>query len=96
MSVGETLIHLPCSLLLSFLLLQKPVFENVPLGTVILRVRATDADSGSFALIQYSLGDGEGKFGINPNTVSSEGWSYTVLTIGLWEQEHLNTGVVCY
>ncbi|XP_067408764.1 cadherin-23 isoform X1 [Emydura macquarii macquarii] len=47
---------------------QKPVFEDVPLGTVILRVRATDADSGSFALIQYSLGDGEGKFGINPNT----------------------------
>ncbi|XP_043407773.1 cadherin-23 isoform X7 [Chelonia mydas] len=47
---------------------QKPVFEDVPLGTVILRVRATDADSGRFALIQYSLGDGEGKFGINPNT----------------------------
>ncbi|KAG6937290.1 cadherin related 23 [Chelydra serpentina] len=47
---------------------QKPVFEDVPLGTVILRVRATDADSGRFALIQYNLGDGEGKFGINPNT----------------------------
>ncbi|XP_074986986.1 cadherin-23 isoform X5 [Caretta caretta] len=47
---------------------QKPVFEDVPLGMVILRVRATDADSGRFALIQYSLGDGEGKFGINPNT----------------------------
>ncbi|XP_075791073.1 cadherin-23 isoform X6 [Pelodiscus sinensis] len=47
---------------------QKPVFEDVPLGTVILRVRATDADSGRFSLIQYSLGDGEGKFGINPNT----------------------------
>uniref|UniRef100_A0A8C3PLZ9 Cadherin-23 n=1 Tax=Calidris pygmaea TaxID=425635 RepID=A0A8C3PLZ9_9CHAR len=47
---------------------QKAVFEDVPLGTVILRVQATDADSGNFALIQYSLGDGEGKFGINPNT----------------------------
>ncbi|XP_057259289.1 cadherin-23 isoform X4 [Pezoporus wallicus] len=47
---------------------QKAVFEDVPLGTVILRVKATDADSGQFALIQYSLGDGEGKFGINPNT----------------------------
>uniref|UniRef100_A0A803TL47 Cadherin related 23 n=2 Tax=Anolis carolinensis TaxID=28377 RepID=A0A803TL47_ANOCA len=47
---------------------QKPVFEDVPLGTIILRVRATDADSGRFAQIQYSLGDGEGKFGINPNT----------------------------
>ncbi|NXV11750.1 CAD23 protein, partial [Cepphus grylle] len=47
---------------------QKAVFEDVPLGTVILRVQATDADSGRFALIQYSLGDGEGKFGINPNT----------------------------
>uniref|UniRef100_A0A8C3XYW0 Cadherin-23 n=1 Tax=Catharus ustulatus TaxID=91951 RepID=A0A8C3XYW0_CATUS len=48
---------------------QKAVFEDVPLGTVILSVTATDADSGQFALIQYSLGDGEGKFGINPNTV---------------------------
>ncbi|KAL2303266.1 hypothetical protein Nmel_010731 [Mimus melanotis] len=47
---------------------QKAVFEDVPLGTVILSVTATDADSGQFALIQYSLGDGEGKFGINPNT----------------------------
>ncbi|KAM8806282.1 cadherin-23 [Eudromia elegans] len=47
---------------------QKSVFEDVPLGTVILRVQATDADSGHFSLIQYSLGDGEGKFGINPNT----------------------------
>ncbi|XP_021256319.1 cadherin-23 isoform X6 [Numida meleagris] len=47
---------------------QKAVFEDVPLGTVILKVKATDADSGRFALIQYSLGDGEGKFGINPDT----------------------------
>ncbi|KFP03887.1 Cadherin-23, partial [Calypte anna] len=47
---------------------QKAVFEDVPLGTVILTVKATDADSGRFALIQYSLSDGEGKFGINPNT----------------------------
>lgn len=53
-------------------LLQKAVFEDVPLGTVILSVTATDADSGQFALIQYSLGDGEGKFGINPNTVRSQ------------------------
>lgn len=52
--------------------LQKAVFEDVPLGTVILRVKATDADSGRFALIEYSLGDGEGKFGINPNTVRSQ------------------------
>ncbi|NXN10050.1 CAD23 protein, partial [Indicator maculatus] len=47
---------------------QKAVFEDVPLGTVVLRVQATDADSGRFALIQYSLSDGEGKFGINPDT----------------------------
>ncbi|NXN93926.1 CAD23 protein, partial [Rhinopomastus cyanomelas] len=47
---------------------QRAVFEDVPLGTVILRVQAVDADSGQFALIEYSLGDGEGKFGINPNT----------------------------
>lgn len=57
----------PCSLYL-----QKAVFEDVPLGTVILRVKATDADSGRFALIQYSLRDGEGKFGINPETVRSQ------------------------
>ncbi|XP_060225471.1 cadherin-23 isoform X2 [Meriones unguiculatus] len=47
---------------------QESVFEDVAVGTVILRVTATDADSGNFALIEYSLGDGEGKFAINPNT----------------------------
>ncbi|KAG7462693.1 hypothetical protein MATL_G00187450 [Megalops atlanticus] len=47
---------------------QKPVFEDVALGTVILRVSATDADSGLFAVIEYSLVDGEGKFGITPST----------------------------
>ncbi|KAL1771700.1 cadherin-23 isoform X2 [Sigmodon hispidus] len=47
---------------------QEAVFEDVTVGTVILRVTATDADSGNFALIEYSLGDGEGKFAIHPNT----------------------------
>ncbi|XP_051008445.1 cadherin-23 [Acomys russatus] len=47
---------------------QEAVFEDVAVGTVILRVTATDADSGNFALIEYSLGDGEGKFAIHPNT----------------------------
>ncbi|XP_075389513.1 cadherin-23 isoform X2 [Tenrec ecaudatus] len=47
---------------------QEAVFEDVPVGTVILTVSATDADSGNFALIEYSLGDGEGKFAINPTT----------------------------
>ncbi|XP_040588539.1 LOW QUALITY PROTEIN: cadherin-23 [Mesocricetus auratus] len=47
---------------------QEAIFEDVAVGTVILRVTATDADSGNFALIEYSLGDGEGKFAINPNT----------------------------
>lgn len=42
------------------------------MGTVILTVTATDADSGNFALIEYSLGDGEGKFSINPTTVSRQ------------------------
>ncbi|XP_049645214.1 cadherin-23 [Suncus etruscus] len=45
---------------------QEAVFEDVPVGTVILTVSATDADSGNFALIEYSLWDGEGKFAINP------------------------------
>uniref|UniRef100_A0A3Q1GPI1 Cadherin-related 23 n=1 Tax=Acanthochromis polyacanthus TaxID=80966 RepID=A0A3Q1GPI1_9TELE len=47
---------------------QEPVFENVNLGTTILRVSATDADSGLFAVIEYSLVDGEGKFAIRSST----------------------------
>ncbi|XP_068114331.1 cadherin-23 isoform X3 [Hyperolius riggenbachi] len=47
---------------------QKPVFEDIQLSSTVLRIKATDADSGRFALIQYSLVDGEGKFGINPTT----------------------------
>uniref|UniRef100_A0AAR2J7Y9 Cadherin-23 n=1 Tax=Pygocentrus nattereri TaxID=42514 RepID=A0AAR2J7Y9_PYGNA len=47
---------------------QRPVFEDLTLGTIIVRVSATDADSGLFAVIEYSLVDGEGKFGINPST----------------------------
>ncbi|XP_062319241.1 cadherin-23 isoform X1 [Osmerus eperlanus] len=47
---------------------QKPVFENVDLGTIIVRVSASDADSGLFSVIEYSLVDGEGKFGITPST----------------------------
>lgn len=46
------------------------MFENVDLGTTIVRVSATDADSGLFAVVEYSLVDGEGKFGIKPSTVS--------------------------
>lgn len=47
------------------------MFENVDLGTTIVRVTATDADSGLFSVIEYSLVDGEGKFGIKPSTVSN-------------------------
>ncbi|XP_030626789.1 cadherin-23 [Chanos chanos] len=47
---------------------QKPVFEDIALGTIIVRVSATDADSGLFSVIEYSLVDGEGKFGITPST----------------------------
>ncbi|XP_058433885.1 cadherin-23 isoform X6 [Marmota monax] len=47
---------------------QEAVLEDVPVGTVILTVTATDADSGNFAFIEYSLGDGEGTFAINPST----------------------------
>ncbi|XP_028324077.1 cadherin-23 isoform X1 [Gouania willdenowi] len=47
---------------------QEPVFENVDLGTTIVQVSATDADSGLFAVIEYSLVDGEGKFGIRATT----------------------------
>lgn len=46
------------------------MFENVNLGATIVRVSATDADSGLFAVMEYSLVDGEGKFAIKPTTVS--------------------------
>lgn len=52
--------------------LQEAVYEDVPVGTVILTVTASDADSGNFAVIEYSLVDGEGKFAINPTTVSGQ------------------------
>ena len=61
--------------------LQEAVFEDVPVGTVILTVTATDADSGSFALIEYSLVDGEGKFAISPTTVSGQ-WRAWVWGMG--------------
>lgn len=54
------------------------------MDTVILRVTATDADSGNFALIEYSLVDGEGKFAINPNTVSQQ---WEGLTPGVGEPD---------
>uniref|UniRef100_A0A3Q0R7E9 Cadherin-related 23 n=1 Tax=Amphilophus citrinellus TaxID=61819 RepID=A0A3Q0R7E9_AMPCI len=47
---------------------QEQVFENVALGTTIVRVQATDSDSGLFAVLEYSLVDGEGKFAIRPST----------------------------
>nr|XP_015102125.1 cadherin-23 isoform X2 [Vicugna pacos] len=47
---------------------QETIFEDVPVDAVIVTVTATDTDSGNFALIEYSLVDGEGKFAINPTT----------------------------
>ncbi len=52
------------------LCVQKSIFEDVALGTIIVSVSATDADSGLFSVIEYGLVDGEGKFGITPTTVS--------------------------
>uniref|UniRef100_A0A672MPM9 Cadherin-23 n=1 Tax=Sinocyclocheilus grahami TaxID=75366 RepID=A0A672MPM9_SINGR len=49
-------------------LYQKSIFEDVALGTIIVSVSATDADSGLFSVIEYGLVDGEGKFGITPTT----------------------------
>lgn len=48
---------------------QKSLFEDVALGTIIVSVSAKDADSGLFSVIEYGLVDGEGKFGITPTTV---------------------------
>uniref|UniRef100_A0A8C5FTC8 Cadherin domain-containing protein n=1 Tax=Gadus morhua TaxID=8049 RepID=A0A8C5FTC8_GADMO len=45
-----------------------PLYEDIDLGTIVIRVSATDADSGLFAVIEYSLVDGEGKFGIRPSS----------------------------
>ncbi|KAG7253706.1 hypothetical protein CRUP_020167, partial [Coryphaenoides rupestris] len=42
--------------------------EDAAVDTIVLRVNATDADSGLFAAIEYSLAGGDGKFGINPAT----------------------------
>lgn len=68
--------------------LQEAVYEDVPVGTVILTVTATDADSGNFAVIEYSLVDGEGKFAINPTTVSGQ-WRVWVWDWGVeWAQGH--------
>ncbi|XP_078387064.1 cadherin-23 [Cetorhinus maximus] len=47
---------------------QKTVPEDTSLGIVILQVSAEDADNGRFSQIEYSLVDGEGRFGINPTT----------------------------
>jgi len=49
---------------------QKSIFEDVALGTIIVSVSVTDADSGLFSVIEYGLVDGEGRFGITPSTVS--------------------------
>uniref|UniRef100_A0A671QN41 Cadherin-23-like n=1 Tax=Sinocyclocheilus anshuiensis TaxID=1608454 RepID=A0A671QN41_9TELE len=49
-------------------LYQKSIFEDVALGTIIVSVSATDADSGLFSVIEYGLVDGGGKFGITPTT----------------------------
>lgn len=57
------------------------------MGTVILTVSATDADSGNFALIEYSLVDGEGKFAIVPTTVSWNGEH----GFGAWEVGRLRS-----
>lgn len=68
--------------------LQEAVYEDVPVGTVILTVTASDADSGNFAVIEYSLVDGEGKFAINPTTVSGQ-WRAWVWEWGVqWAQGH--------
>ncbi|KAK2098486.1 Cadherin-23 [Saguinus oedipus] len=63
---------------------QEAIFEDVPVGTIILTVTATDADSGNFALIEYSLGDGEGKFAINPTT----GDIYVLSTLDREKKDH--------
>ncbi|CAK6436391.1 unnamed protein product [Pipistrellus nathusii] len=63
---------------------QEAVYEDVPVGTVILMVSATDADSGNFAVIEYSLVDGEGKFAINPTT----GDLYVVASLDREKKDH--------
>ncbi|MFT7806101.1 cadherin-23 [Arapaima gigas] len=44
------------------------VLEDVALGTVIVKVSATDEDSGPFSAIEYSLVHGQDKFKINTST----------------------------
>ena len=61
--------------------------ENIPSGTVIFQVRATDADYGYNSIITYSLlpGENSGKFSIDAA-------SGNITVVGDLDRE--NTGVV--
>ena len=47
---------------------QFSVDENIPIGTSVFKVMASDRDRGENALITYSLDPGEQAFSIDPNT----------------------------
>ncbi|KAI8521682.1 Cadherin-23 [Branchiostoma belcheri] len=46
---------------------QASVLENQPAGTEVLRVEATDRDSGSYGRVQYHLSGAGGRFTIHPD-----------------------------
>ncbi|XP_078579310.1 cadherin-23-like isoform X3 [Branchiostoma floridae x Branchiostoma japonicum] len=46
---------------------QASVLENRPAGTEVLRVEATDRDSGSYGRVQYHLSGAGGRFTIHPD-----------------------------
>eukprot|EP00058_Branchiostoma_floridae_P024852 XP_002610342.1 hypothetical protein BRAFLDRAFT_72456 [Branchiostoma floridae] len=46
---------------------QASVLENQPAGTEVLRVEATDRDSGSYGRVQYHLSGAGGRFAIHPD-----------------------------
>ncbi|CAH1247055.1 CDH23 [Branchiostoma lanceolatum] len=46
---------------------QASVLENQPAGTEVLRVTATDRDSGSYGRVQYHLSGAGGRFTIHPD-----------------------------
>ena len=66
--------------------------ENLASGTTVLRVSTTDMDSGTNAVVEYSLkeGEGSGYFGIDPET----GVLYTARYINREETPRFNLTVI--
>lgn len=62
------------------------ITEHSPNGTEVTTFSATDADSGDFGKVEYSLEDDiEGSFRIDPDTVSIAIWVMILLSARDWK-----------